>query len=109
MKPSGVCCASSATAQVAAKTVARTRALEEDRTGKLCYEPAEMKSGRPSCPAARSSDSRLRRSARDAVVVVLRTELLAERDRIGERLDALHRPVRHVGNRPALPVHGLDV
>src|SRR6185436_19097573 len=47
--------------------------------------------------------------AGDALVVVLRAELLEQRHRFGERLDALHRAVGHVGGRPPLARDRLDV
>src|SRR5438094_3653977 len=47
--------------------------------------------------------------ARHALVVVLRAELLEERHGRGERRDALHRPVRHVGRRLAAAADRGDV
>src|SRR5262245_44309476 len=44
-----------------------------------------------------------------AAMVVLRAELLEERDRGGERLDALNGAVGHVGGRLAGAVEGLHV
>src|SRR4029077_11425633 len=47
--------------------------------------------------------------AGDAFVAVLRTELLEQRHRRREWRDALHRTVRHVGDRLAAARDGRDV
>src|SRR5437868_2176392 len=52
---------------------------------------------------------RLVRLARYASMVVLRAELLEQRDRLGERPDALYWSVRHVDDRTAVAGHGLHV
>src|ERR1041385_4827028 len=63
-------------------------------------------------PSARSSPIEPKRnvsSARDALVVVLGSEFFEQRQRLGARLDALHRAVRHVRRRLALAIDGFDV
>src|SRR5690349_16943254 len=42
-------------------------------------------------------------------MVVLRAELLEQRDRLGERSDALYWSVRHVDDRASVTRHGLHV
>src|SRR5262245_16801565 len=49
------------------------------------------------------------RSARHALVIVLRTQLLEERNRLGERLDPLHRPIREIDGRLPRTVDAGDL
>src|SRR5438128_2185413 len=51
----------------------------------------------------------LRTSARHALVVVFRAELFEERERLGPRLNALHRSVGHVRGGLPLAVDGLHI
>src|SRR4051794_26901221 len=47
----------------------------------------------------KSLDPKILRSTRNTLMVVFRAELLQECDGLGPGLDALHRPVGHVGRR----------
>src|SRR5829696_2796108 len=55
---------------------------------------ARTATARTAMTASATKISLIRRLTGDAFVIVLRAELLEQRHRLGERLDALHRAVR---------------